>query len=206
MQVIAMADGMLSPMNEASRKDWLCMERLKDGDDLALNDIMARWKKPLVSFCLRYTGNLTDALEIAQETFVRVYNSRKRYRPTAAYSTWIFAIATNLCRMRARWRSRHPEVFDAERETDAAALDDSYDIEMTVPSGEADRKALARDLETAVESLPHDLRAAFILYEIQGYPYREVAGIVGCSEKAVERRLARAREKLRLILEPKWAD
>ena len=206
MQVIAMADGVLYPMNEASRNDWLCMERLKDGDDLALNDIMARWKKPLVSFCLRYTGNLTDALEIAQETFVRVYNSRKRYRPTAAYSTWIFAIATNLCRMRARWRSRHPEVFDAERETDAAALDDSYDIEMTVPSGEADRKALARDLETAVESLPHDLRAAFILYEIQGYPYREVAGIVGCSEKAVERRLARAREKLRLILEPKWAD
>lgn len=78
-------------------------EHLQHGDELALNDLMARWKEPLVTYCLRYTGNITDAKEIAQESFVKVYQSRHRYEPRAsAFSTWLFQIATNLCRMRNR--------------------------------------------------------------------------------------------------------
>ena len=181
--------------------DVQCMERLRRGDDLALNDLMDRWKEPLLSFCLRYTGNLSDARDIAQETFVKVYTSRERYRPKAAFSTWLFTIAMNLCRMRARWRSRHPEVLDADSDgqsqVGAAAGD---------PSQETDRLALGRDLERAIAKLPHELRAAFVLYEVNGLSYREAGKIAKCSEKAVERRLARAREHLRAALEQKWRD
>jgi RNA polymerase sigma-70 factor (ECF subfamily) len=177
------------------------MERLREGDDLALNDLMARWKEPLVSFCLRYTGNLSDARDIAQETFVKVYTSRDRYRRKATFSTWLFTIAMNLCRMRARWRSRHPEVLEAD--SDGRGEERAADID---PSQQADQNSLGRDLERAISKLPHDLRVAFVLYEINGLRYREIGVISKCSEKAVERRLARAREHLRSVLEPKWRD
>ena len=186
-------------MSDQNSEDVHCMERLREGDDLALNDLMARWKEPLVTFCLRYTGNLSDARDIAQETFVKVYGSRKRYKPKAAFTTWLFTIAMNLCRMRARWRSRHPEVLDADSEAETAERADLSD-----PSAEADRHALAQDLEHAITNLPHDLRVAFVLFEINGLRYKEIGKILKCSEKAVERRLARAREHLRSALEPKW--
>ena len=66
--------------------------------------------------------------------------------------------------------------------------------------------ALAADLESAITTLPHDMRAAFVLYEINGQRYREIGQVLKCTEKAVERRLAKARERLRAILEPKWRN
>ncbi|MDF1658126.1 MAG: RNA polymerase sigma factor [Verrucomicrobiales bacterium] len=190
----------------ADEEDKRTMERLRQGDDLALNDVMARWKEPLVTYCLRYTGNLTDAKEIAQETFVKVYKARHRYRPTeAAFSTWLFQIATNLCRMRHRWKKRHPEVLEADdptqttRNANQASTNDD-------PADTTDRRLLADDLERAIRSLTHDLRATFLLSQIEGRSHREIAGIQNCTEKAVERRLSRAKEKLRSVLETKWSN
>lgn len=183
------------------------MQRLQDGDDLALNEIMSRWKEPLAAFCYRYTGNLTDAREIAQETFVKVYTSRHRYRPVAGvkFSTWLFRIAANLCRMRHRWKKRHPEVFETDQET-SLEQHNSH-----APSGEdprhlLDLRSLSADLDTAIRSLPADLRTAFILQELQGTSQADIAAIQNCTVKAVERRLARARAILRDLLQDKWSS
>src|SRR5437016_675884 len=105
------------------------MLRLKGGDDLALNELMGRWQNPLVSFILRYVGNEQDALDLAQESFVHVYESRNRYRPTAKFSTWLFTIASNLCRNLTRWRERHPTVPLA-----AGRIEDHPDLEMALPA------------------------------------------------------------------------
>ncbi len=190
-------------MQDQGDEDRRCMQRLKNGDDLALNELMSRWKEPLIAFSLRYTGNLADARDIAQETFVKVHGSRHRYRPTAVFSTWLFTIAANLCRMRARWRARHPEVLEADRPKDGVPHAE-HGSGAEGPREETDRNELARDLDRAVRELPHDLRVAFVLYEIQGQSYREVAQVLKCTEKAIERRLARARERLRDVLEEKW--
>lgn len=182
------------------------MSRLREGDDLALNDLMRRWKEPVVTFSLRFTGNLTDATEIAQETFVRVYQARHRYRPKdeVAFSSWLFRIATNLCRMRHRWKKRHPEVLDSDREASAPAQDaDGNDFGS--PEKMLDRRTLAADLDAAIQRLAPDLKAAFILQELQGKSHTEIAAIQNCSPKAVERRLARARERLREILHLDWS-
>ncbi|MEC5129455.1 RNA polymerase sigma factor [Verrucomicrobiales bacterium BCK34] len=183
-------------------EDTRCMERLREGDDLALNDLMRRWKKPLVSFCMRSTGNLTDAHEIAQETFVKVYSARKRYRQTAKFSTWLFTIANNLCRMRGRWRKRHPEILDSDQEMPSA----EETAKNSDPASQSDQADLSRDLDRAIQHLPQDLHSAFVLYELHGKSCREIATIQHCTAKAVERRLARAREKLRSLLENKWAE
>jgi len=190
----------------ADTDDKRTMQRLRDGDDLALNDLMARWKEPLVSYCLRYTGNLTDAKEIAQETFVKVYQSRHRYRATeAAFSSWLFRIATNLCRMRHRWKKRHPEVLDADTPSqNISAADQASTI--GDPADVTDRLILAEDLERAIHSLPHDLRVAFLLSQLEGKSHREIAAIQNCTEKAVERRVARAKEKLQSLLQDKWRN
>ena len=191
----------------ADEEDKRKMSRLREGDDFALNDLMARWKEPVVTYCLRYTGNLTDAKEIAQETFVKVYQSRHRYRPQegVAFSTWLFRIATNLCRMRHRWKTRHPEVLDADREENDGA-ENSVPTQPDTPLETMDRKNLAADLDAAIQRLTPDLKAAFILQELQGRSQAEIGAIQNCSVKSVERRLARAREQLRESLRGKWRD
>jgi RNA polymerase sigma-70 factor (ECF subfamily) len=86
------------------------MSRLREGEDLALNEIMDRWQRRLTSYLIRLTGSEAVAIDLAQETFVRVYQNRVRYRPTGAFSTWLFAIASNLARHHIRWKIRHPSV------------------------------------------------------------------------------------------------
>jgi RNA polymerase sigma factor (sigma-70 family) len=74
------------------------MLRLKNGEDWILNELMTRWQQPLVAFIYRYIGRETEALDLAQETFVRVYETRHRYAVRGKFSTWLFTIAANLCR------------------------------------------------------------------------------------------------------------
>lgn len=189
----------------ADEDDKSSMARLHDGDDLALNELMTRWKEPVITFCLRYTGNLTDAKEIAQETFVKVYQARYRYRPQegVAFSTWLFRIATNLCRMRHRWKMRHPELLDVVRE-ESAVGSTSKSNRNEDPGHTLDLKILAEDLDAAIRTLPPDLRTAFILQELHGESQANIASIQCCSAKAVEHRLARARKQLREILRDRW--
>ena len=74
------------------------MLRLKNGEDRILNELTTRWQQPLVAFIYRYIGRETEALDLAQETFVRVYETRFRYAVRWKFSTWLFTIAANLCR------------------------------------------------------------------------------------------------------------
>jgi RNA polymerase sigma-70 factor (ECF subfamily) len=193
------------PMS-ADDPDTELMLQLAGGDDLALNAIMGRWQKPVAAFIQRYTGNAEDALDLAQETFVRVYQSRARYRPTAKFPTWLFTIASNLCRNHARWRARHPTV-----PLDGAAADGRPDPGSTVPApgdspaDTAERNDLASAVREAVHSLPHDLRTAVLLFEYQDQGYEEIAGTLGCTAKAVETRLYRARKILRGLLS-RWTS
>src|SRR5258707_4370523 len=82
------------------------MLRLKNGEDWILNELMTRWQQPLVAFIYRYIGRETEALDLAQKTFVRVYATRHRYAVRGKFSTWLFTIAANLCRNYLRWRQR----------------------------------------------------------------------------------------------------
>ncbi len=174
------------------------MHRLKAGDDLALSELMARWQTPLVGFILRYTGNQSDALDLAQETFVRVYESRHRYQPGAKFSTWLFTVATNLCRNRARWRDRHPTIsLHGSGEEDDPGLENTLPAPGDTPADSAERNDLASAVREHIQALPHDLRTAVLLFEYQDLGYEEIAATLGCTPKAVETRLYRARQLLR---------
>jgi RNA polymerase sigma factor (sigma-70 family) len=96
------------------------MLRLKNGEDWILNELMTRWQQPLVAFIYRYIGRETEALDLAQETFVRVYATRHRYAVRGKFSTWLFTIAANLCRNYLRWRQRRGESASETWDTEDA--------------------------------------------------------------------------------------
>jgi RNA polymerase sigma-70 factor, ECF subfamily len=181
--------------------DIQTMLRLKGGDDLALNELMSRWQNPLVSFILRYTGNEQDALDLAQETFVRVFEHRGSYEPHSKFSTWLFTIATNLCRNQARWRERHPTVtLYGSGEDDDPGLEGSVLAPDDSPADSAERHDLASAVREHIQNLPHNLKTTVLLFEYQDLGYDEIASTLGCTSKAVETRLYRARQLLRKSL------
>jgi RNA polymerase sigma-70 factor, ECF subfamily len=177
--------------------DHASMVRLIAGDDLALNELMERWQKPLHSFILRYVGNYADSIELAQETFVRVYHHRSRFNFKSKFSTWLLTIATNLCKHHARWRKRHPTIsLD-----DTAGMDEMLDEYLSIaaeeiPSALASRSELGKLVKEEIEKLPHDLKTAILLFAYDNLSYAEIGLILGCTPKAVETRLYRVRKVL----------
>lgn len=177
------------------------MARLAEGCDAALNELMSRHAERLFQYLLRSLQDEADAEDLAQETFARVYQHRARYDRRQKFSTWLYAIASNLVRDRFRWRARHPQVsLDAERDGNGTDFHEVWPENRRSPSEmlEADERAAA--VRDAVAALPEDLRLPLILAEYEDRSQEEIGQILNCSTKAVEMRIYRARQKLRLSL------
>jgi RNA polymerase sigma factor (sigma-70 family) len=177
-------------------EDTELMRRVQMGDEAALGALMQRWELPVKSVIGRIVLNASEAEELAQETFVRLWQQREKFRPQLAFRPWVFAIAVNLARNRLRWWRRRPEVA-LEEWTEKAS--DARSGATVAERGE--RAAAVRD---GIASLPTDLREAIILSEYEQMSHAEIAAAVGATPKAVETRIARARERLRTAL-VSWA-
>lgn len=185
----------------ANPSDEQCMGRLQAGDDTALALLMQRWEGPVKRFIFRLVGNTTEAEDLAQEVFVRIYTKRASYRPGAKFSTWCFSIAANQAKNRLRWWKRRP-TLSLNAWTDAggeAADESSLGIQA---SSQAVRDEQVAAVQRAVAELPVDLRTALVLFEYEGQSMVEVANVLDCTPKAVENRLYRARQKLKAALAP----
>jgi RNA polymerase sigma-70 factor (ECF subfamily) len=158
---------------------------------------MARWQQPLVSFIYRYIGQETEALDLAQETFVRVYQTRHRYTVQGKFSTWLFAIAANLSRNYLRWRQRRGDSASEGRDVKEVEFAESVQSEDDSPDQAAMRSESISLIKEVVNHLPHDLKTVILLYEYQSLSYEEIASVLGCSTKAVEMKLYRTRKLLR---------
>jgi RNA polymerase sigma-70 factor, ECF subfamily len=187
----------MTPTNpdEQDRED---MARLVAGHDAALDELMGRHAERLYNYLLRVLRNETEAADLAEESFVRVYQNRARFRPSHRFSTWLYAIATNLARDLQRHRARHPNV-SLEAEHGEAG----QNFREVLPEGRPNpgEALLATErveaVRRAVAALPEDLRVPLVLAEYEDKSYAEIAEILECSTKAVEMRLYRARQDLR---------
>ena len=176
------------------------MRALVAGQQSALNELMTLWEAPLLRFIFRYVQCEAEARDLVQETFVRVYLNRERFRPDSSFSTWAFTIAANLCRNQRRWQGRHPTVSLDETVPGETTRYDQLACPRSSPDNSAQQSERVGALRVAIASLPHDLRTTLLLYEYEELSYREIAVIVGCSDKGVESRLTRARLRLRKML------
>jgi RNA polymerase sigma-70 factor (ECF subfamily) len=183
---------------DADALDRADMEKLQGGHDAALNDLMERHATPVFHFLCRMTGNEDVANDLAQETFVRVFKSRRSYRSGERFSTWLFTIAANLARNHFRWRSRHPNVsMDAESPETEQTLGSTLPSKSPAPNESALAGERAAAVRQAVQKLPDDLREAIVLCEWEERSVAEAATILEATPKAVESSLYRARQLLR---------
>jgi RNA polymerase sigma-70 factor (ECF subfamily) len=181
----------------ARAEDRALMRRVQAGDEAALGALMERWERPVKSVIARLVFNVTEAEELAQETFVRVWQQREKFREDAEVRPWVLAIAVNLARNRLRWWRRRPEVaLEAWSETEEGERGRGGE-------GEMERKERAGAVRDAIAALPAELREAIVLFEYEEMSQAEIAVAVGASVKAVEARVARAKEKLRVALK-RW--
>jgi RNA polymerase sigma-70 factor, ECF subfamily len=186
---------------EDDRRD---MERLAGGEENALDRLMERHGLRLFHFLIRQLHDEEEAADLAQETFVRVFQHCARYQPEYRFSTWLFTIAANLARDRQRWKSRHPQVSLEGPPDDADSVSrwrDRWPAPDAHPADQALSHERARAVQEAVAALPEDLRLPLILAEYEERSQREIAAILGCSPKAVEMRIYRARQHLRQRLQ-----
>ena len=190
-----------SPPDASKPSDETLMTALAGDDFAALDSLMLRWQRPLQAFLLRHLLNEADALDLAQETFVRLYRHRARYRSGARFSTWMFQIALNLVRDHARKNiRRRTDSLDALSAPESSPPGLQPADDSPSPADHARRAEEHAAVRAALGDLPQDLRSAVILFEYEGLSHAEIAEIVGATPKAIETRLYRAREKLRASL------
>lgn len=190
----------MSDAIQADEQDKSDMARLAAGRDAALNDLMERHGQRLFHYLLRLLQDETKANDAAQESFVKVYLNRAKFRDESKFSTWLYAIATNVARDHFRWKQRHPEIS-----LDAQADDHQSLAELLPDSGRTAPDTLiaeerAEQVRLAVQALPEDLRTALVLAEYENLSQEEIARILGCTRKTVEMRIYHARAQLRKSL------
>jgi RNA polymerase sigma-70 factor (ECF subfamily) len=183
--------------------DEALMTRFRSGDRAAFAVLVRRHQGPLYNFALRNLGSPSAAEEVVQDAFMRVMQGSADFREAARFTSWLYAIARNLCIdfLRKRAHRQHRSLDESSTEQgDGTPL-----VERTSDGRPgADRAALSMEIRvrllTAVDQLPDDQREVFLLREISNLPFREIAQVVGAPENTVKSRMRYALERLQAAL------
>ncbi len=182
-------------------QDISLMLRVRDGDEKAFEALVDRHRTRVFNLAYRFLGNATEAQDVAQEIFVKIYQARHTYEPTAKFTTWLYTIAKNTC-LKSLARA-HPTVSLDE---EIGIGDDKVqrqvaDPNMPTPSEQMLHREETDVVKSAIDALPEQQRMAVVLSRFDGLSYDEIAQVMGCSAKAVKSLLHRARVELKERLE-----
>lgn len=172
----------------------------KSGKVEAFNELIGRFKDPLVNYIYRYLGDFDEADDIVQDTFVRVFRHIDQYQPIAKFSTWIYTIATNLARTQYQRRKRWGIFSFGHRDDEDDERSQELRDEQLLPDAIADGSLLHEQIQQALNKLAPVFREVIVLYEIEEKSYEEICEITGQNMGTVKSRLNRARAKLQLLL------
>ena len=188
----------------AELTDSQVVQLFLDGEQQAFSELVRRYEHRLQNFVFGTLGDRERAEDLVQETFVRVYRHLERFDQSRKFSTWIYTIAGNLAKNELRNRSRNPVVlFQAlmkNWEADFRPLE--WEDPRTRPDDLYRRRALREKVHEAVRQLSEHHRVVFVLRELHGKSYEEIAEITGCSLGTVKSRLNRARNHFARIIAP----
>jgi RNA polymerase sigma-70 factor, ECF subfamily len=194
-----MQDGTLSRAGARNpRDDQALIRRCQRGDVEAMNELIQAYQKHVFNLAFRLSGNYDDAQDIAQEAFIRVFNSINSFRGEANFSTWIYRIVTNVfLDERKKQRVRDHGSLDEYLELEDSSV--ARQIEDPNPGPEASVEQRERNevVGQAVLALPENQRVMIALYHFQGRSYEEIADIMHLPIGTVKSRLNRARLALK---------
>ena len=169
------------------------MRQVQRGDEMAFGQIVIAYKDRIVNYLYQFTGDYQKAVELSQETFLRVYFKARQYRPVAPVSSWIYAIATNLARTEMK-RARRASLV---------SLDDitAHEVEEHAYSEDPPDPGLLKNLREALNSLHPRYRIPVVLKDMEGFSQEEIAEILKKPVGTIKARISRGRNFLKKKLE-----
>jgi len=174
------------------------------GEERAFEELVVRYQTRLLNFIYRTVGDRERAEDLVQEVFIRVYRHLHRFDRSKKFSTWAYTIASNLAKNELRNRSRNPLVLFQTVKKNWQDEDRPLEFEdsTTRPDDMYRKRHLRQVVEDSVAKLPEHHRDVFILRELEGKSYEEIAEITGCNLGTVKSRLNRARNSFAEIVAP----
>jgi RNA polymerase sigma-70 factor (ECF subfamily) len=182
--------------------DRVLVQRVKKGDKTAFDILVARYQHKIIKLVTRYVRDPSEAMDVAQEAFLKAYKALPGFRGDSAFYTWMYRIAINTAKNYLVAAKRRPVDYDLD-------LQDPEQYEMQgrlkntdTPEHMVLTEEIRQTVNRAIEELPEDLRTAIMLREIEGMSYEEIATTMECPVGTVRSRIFRAREAIDRQLKP----
>ena len=176
--------------------DQLLVERVQQGDKSAYDVLVLKYQHKIIKLIMRYVRDPAEAMDVAQEAFLKAYRALPSFRGDSAFYTWLYRIAINTAKNHLVAARRRPLDYDLDLQDP-----DQYEMqgrlkESDTPEGLLLSEEIRETVNKAIEQLPEDLRTAIILREIEGMSYEEIAQTMECPVGTVRSRIFRAREAI----------
>lgn len=194
-------NGNLKKTAGSPSEDALLITAFQEGDRTAFDKLVLKHKNKVFNLCYWVIGDYQEANDTAQETFIKVFRSLKKFRFDSSFSTWLFRIAVNTCKNRlnsSEFRQKKKTISldnpgDPATERSLSQIKD----EAPSPSIELERRERMMLIKEAIDSLPAEQKDVVVLRDIEGLSYEEIVDITGLNVGTLKSRLARARLNLR---------
>jgi RNA polymerase sigma-70 factor (ECF subfamily) len=194
----------------SAREDEILIRAFQGGDKAVFDELVLKHQHKLFNLCYRLSGDYQEANDAAQETFIKVYESLKRFRFESAFSTWLYRITVNTCKNKFKSSAYRQKKKTVSLDNPGLSQDDDSALEIRddtySPAKELERKERMRAIEEAIRRLPPEQKTVVTLRDIEGFSYEEIVRITGTALGTVKSRLARARLDLRKRLRSVMQD
>lgn len=179
----------------ASDTDQQLVQRAQGGDLRAFDLLVLKYQGRIAALVSRYVSDAGELEDVTQEAFIKAYRALGKFRGDSAFYTWLYRIAVNAAKNHLVAKGRRPganaTIEDAEGLDEGGLLSESASPEALAMGGE-----LAEVVESALNGLPDELKAALMLREFDGLSYDDIADVLGCPVGTVRSRIFRAREAI----------
>jgi RNA polymerase sigma-70 factor, ECF subfamily len=191
-------------MSTSPDPDAALMLRVKQGDSAAFQELVEKYKQPVMNLVYRTLPDATEAEDLAQHVFLQVFKSAYRYEVSAKFTTWLFTIARNLSLNEIRRRSRHPadSLDETFADNEEQPIRQPEELKNLSPPDSLLQDELEEKIEAALAELPEKQRTAILMCRGDEFSYEDIAEVLDCSVSATKSLIHRGRETLKQKLKP----
>lgn len=183
------------------KEEKLLVKRAKKGNISAFEELIIEHESKVYNIAYRILNNEEDAKDLSQEVFIKAFNSLHKFREDSSFSTWLYRIAMNTCIDELRKRKgRESYSIDRDIQTDEGTIPREFQDKQLNPEEELMNKELSSQIQWALNHLSETYKEVIILRDFQGFDYKQISQILGCSLGTVKSRISRARTELKNVL------